>query len=125
MQPEHMLTDDERAALCEAERCGWHRRSGRRLAVLLAWRERCRRHGTAAVVIIDGARVSKIEVDGEPAWSGPCDQAEAAAAAIAAQARVRKGPQKSHSSTLRGSRAPGGAVAPPNATATIQEAFRW
>jgi hypothetical protein len=77
------LTPDEMAAIEHAHRDGFYIRSGRTLAALLAWQTWCMANGVPAVVVAIGARRAFIEVDGVRGWSGPVNEAEQQARAIA------------------------------------------
>ena len=59
------LTPEGQAALADAWTAGWYCRSGRPLAWLLAWEDRCRCNGRPCVVAIRGREVGTVLVDGE------------------------------------------------------------
>lgn len=59
------LAPDELNALEAAKSQGFLIRSGKRLAVLKAWREWCRSVGRRCIVGIVGTRQGSIEVDGK------------------------------------------------------------
>ncbi len=65
------LAADEQVTVDEAMAQGYLWASGQRLAVLLAFKERCARAGRLAVTVRTGSRVGTVEVDGKTRWRGP------------------------------------------------------
>lgn len=76
-------TPDELAAIQQAQRDGYYIRSGRTVAALLAWRAQCRANRMPAIIIATGPRQASIEIDGVKRWTGPADEAEQQARALA------------------------------------------
>ncbi len=80
------LSSDEAAALEAAQAAGWLLASGRRIAVLVAFKSWCARSGRPCVVARAGARDGQVLVNDRLAWRGPVAALEQTAAGMAQEA---------------------------------------
>jgi hypothetical protein len=92
--PPPALAPEETAILDEAQRDGSYVRTGRHLAVLVAWQRRCRAAHRPCVVAIRGAREATITVDDQERRRGPVVDLECEAAKVAASVESRNQEQE-------------------------------